>query len=789
MIKWLSKSAVLHQLVGETAHSTIPPFWTFRYCDFKFKSRHKIIARIRRDLKVGNLILRSSCSSEDQLHLSNAGKFLSLTIKVGESEERIVRKVKSIFESYCLSEDELDNEEIIVQQLVKSVAMSGVIFTATPESGLPYTVINYDDVSGRTDTITSGMALADHSKLFTLYSDRSVDIKSPRIRALMEASDEIKRLTDLDALDIEFALDYQNCVHLLQVRPLVVAKPAQFSVTEFDGFLGSVVAHYREVSRESGSEVPRLFSVMSDWNPAEMIGLKPSRFSRSLYERLITNGSWLEARAHMGYDATCGESLMRSFGGIPYVDVMKSMSSLIPNSIPPKLRNRLLNAYLERLYNEPHLHDKIEFEICITSYHFSIERSLSGYEDHFDREELSDISNQLRSFTVQLAQNFCAIERKRLECQIEEFDSYISQKSDSGMESLTEILETTKRLGIVPFAQFARYAFIGRQLLQSLVDINEISDDESQLYLKGLHTVSKDISLDIRRVRAGELSTDFFQDAYGHLRPHSYDICAPSYRDIGQELFKASPPVDSSAGGFEEGGIRDSSRARVVRAFANQLSKHQIYTISGEMLEDFVRNAIECREWAKFVFSKGLDRVIRIVRTEYLSMGLSDNELRHLDINDILASIGETTNARLSALGASVKEAAREYEMTLALRLPDLIREESDFYAFGMQAALPTFVTNLCSSGELFELNQFSQDDLSEKIVLIENADPGFDWIFSFRIGGLVTKYGGANSHMAIRCSELGVPAAIGIGSIRYDNLKKSRIVVMDCARHIITGI
>ena len=44
---------------------------------------------------------------------------------------------------------------------------------------------------------------------------------------------------------------------------------------------------------------------------------------------------------------------------------------------------------------------------------------------------------------------------------------------------------------------------------------------------------------------------------------------------------------------------------------------------------------------------------------------------------------------------------------------------------------------------------------LSKKIILIENADPGFDWLFNFNIKGLITKFGGANSHMAIRCNEL----------------------------------
>ena len=46
--------------------------------------------------------------------------------------------------------------------------------------------------------------------------------------------------------------------------------------------------------------------------------------------------------------------------------------------------------------------------------------------------------------------------------------------------------------------------------------------------------------------------------------------------------------------------------------------------------------------------------------------------------------------------------------------------------------------------------------------IFIEYADPGFDFIFYHNIKGVVTKYVGSNSHMAIRCMELGIPAVIG---------------------------
>ena len=73
---------------------------------------------------------------------------------------------------------------------------------------------------------------------------------------------------------------------------------------------------------------------------------------------------------------------------------------------------------------------------------------------------------------------------------------------------------------------------------------------------------------------------------------------------------------------------------------------------------------------------------------------------------------------------------------------------------------------------EIFIHNIKIKKELENKIILIPNADPGFDWIFSHSISGLITIYGGSNSHMAIRSAEFGIPAAIGIGEIKFKDLE-----------------
>ena len=67
------------------------------------------------------------------------------------------------------------------------------------------------------------------------------------------------------------------------------------------------------------------------------------------------------------------------------------------------------------------------------------------------------------------------------------------------------------------------------------------------------------------------------------------------------------------------------------------------------------------------------------------------------------------------------------------------------------------------------------------KIVCIESADPGYDWILAHEPAGILTKFGGANSHMAIRSAELGIPACIGCGRVSYERALKAKIIEIDC--------
>ena len=125
--------------------------------------------------------------------------------------------------------------------------------------------------------------------------------------------------------------------------------------------------------------------------------------------------------------------------------------------------------------------------------------------------------------------------------------------------------------------------------------------------------------------------------------------------------------------------------------------------------------------------------------------------------------------------------------------MPPLITDESDFNIFMYLSSQPNYVGSGRVSAEVAILNTEDVDQdhsfLDQKILLIPQADPGFDWIFGYNIAGLVTMYGGGNSHMAIRANEFGLCAVIGVGETLYKTLSYASTIELDVTNRKIKVI
>ena len=80
-----------------------------------------------------------------------------------------------------------------------------------------------------------------------------------------------------------------------------------------------------------------VFSNMSDWNPAEMIGDKPYPLSVSIYKELITDDVWRKQRLIYGYKDVFPNPLMFTFAGSPYIDLRVDFISFLPKNLSNSL--------------------------------------------------------------------------------------------------------------------------------------------------------------------------------------------------------------------------------------------------------------------------------------------------------------------------------------------------------------------------------------------------------------------------------------------------------------------
>ena len=118
-----------------------------------------------------------------------------------------------------------------------------------------------------------------------------------------------------------------------------------------------------------------------------------------------------------------------------------------------------------------------------------------------------------------------------------------------------------------------------------------------------------------------------------------------------------------------------------------------------------------------------------------------------------------------------------------------MLLSTSNVYYFKEENNESNFVTNKDIIAKNTFIENFKNLNLKNKIVCIESADPGHDFLFSKGIKGLITKFGGANSHMAIRCNELNIPAAIGVGEKKFNEIKSLNVLRLNCENKKIEKI
>ena len=137
-----------------------------------------------------------------------------------KNKSNVIKKINEVFKSYNKGKKNHLNK-ILIQEMISNIKMSGVVFNKDISSGYPYYIINYDDISGLTDTVTSGSGKHANKSLY-VFKNKTDLIKTKRFKKLLHCVKELEKISDNLSLDIEFAINKKDIFYLFQVRPLII---------------------------------------------------------------------------------------------------------------------------------------------------------------------------------------------------------------------------------------------------------------------------------------------------------------------------------------------------------------------------------------------------------------------------------------------------------------------------------------------------------------------------------------------------------------------------------------
>ncbi|MGW0808998.1 PEP-utilizing enzyme [Nonomuraea sp. NPDC002799] len=731
-----------------------------------------------------DVIVRSSAPGEDTSTDSCAGVYTSVPqVPVGASDA-VASAIATVIASYVHRHGpDVDHFEMLIQPMLADVTCSGVVFTRDLVTRAPYLVINYDE-SGRTDTVTSGTGTIPH--IVRIHHQSSVADLPPPLNQVAATAAELTRLLGRSELDVEFAISGGR-LYVLQVRPL---PGGDGDHQADDARVAEEIAHVKEALRLRDQPVHGLYgqhgvySNMADWNPAEMIGAHPRPLALSLYQKLITREVWREARHRLGYHHPAPHQLMVTLAGHPYIDLRADFNSYLPATLDEALCHKLIDFYLARLAAAPENHDKVEFRICPSALDFDF----SQHAEAMARAGLTaNEIERVRASLLQLTTNVVHDRGGQLAAMQEHIGQLAARRraltaSPYAPLSLADaLLHDARHLGTLPFAVAVRGTFIATALWQSLRTTGVITQAQHDGFLAGVHTVAVEFATDLSQCQQGELPLKAFLARYGHLRPGTYDITVPSYAAAPDLFVEPAPPTPARR---SNAAPPDRLPATTMREIDSLLARTG-FDFTAQILLDFVRDMQIRREAYKFQFTATVSCVLDLFTAFGRQHGMDTDCLSYLTVEDLLGCAHSTIHsddiARLQALAGARRQTHTAQSL---LHLPDVITCETDTEII-TNRHLPNFITmqTITAPTVLLTRPQHAKNlDLAGRIVLTEHADPGFEFLFCRGIAGLITQYGGAASHMAIRCTETGTPAAIGCGHGTFSQLAQAHAITLDCA-------
>lgn len=755
------------RLVSRLGFSTyIPTFYAFNVAEWCASSKH-ILQKIVKQFSGLRIIIRSSREGEDSFTKGQAGQYLSVGPICSNQENSIaindaISAVVNSYHRHTTTMSQATRDQVLIQVWVDNIVTVLGASSYSLVGVQPYFIVTTNN------GITSNAITAGRVNVDRYFQHRQVATHHEFPKHVQQTIDLLKSLENcigLNTLELELVFTTLGEIKLLQVRPITKSNP----FVKHENTQDTYIAERRNLVEittlktefkartarptcfsdvNDSDKSPHFFSLMSDWNPAELIGAHPRPLAISVFSHLITDAIWSSARHALGYQAVTPQPLIYPFAGRPYINVRLSCQSLIPAGISPFDANLYVDHVINQLHADTTLHDKVENSLYASCLDFESSHVKTLQEAGLLSASIQNWTDSLRTLTKELI-----VEHESLLAENTIDTTCIETEITIQSHPLHRSINTIRDRLAYPFAISARLAFIAHKLLSSALKTQLISADIYQRYLKNARTINPAPTQN-NRSRL--------------IRPGTFDIRVPAYTTT-----------------FHSYSSQEKDNVLTAELL---LTEHEIIHLNRSLKElfsevtalqfnAFVLGAIRAREAWKNTFSHCLGLWFEKLIEQGAAVHMNHDALSFLKLHD-LKSVED--NNDISAIYSKILARNIKYENQQCVCLPTCIRSEANVFNFHEGQDRPNFQGTGLLQGVTQTIVGHQRNALKNSILLIESADPGYDWIFEHSPLALVTCYGGPHSHMSIRCAEKNIPCVLGCGSSAYAQLSAQTSLIID---------
>ncbi|SVD54678.1 uncharacterized protein METZ01_LOCUS407532, partial [marine metagenome] len=279
------------------------------------------------------------------------------------------------------------------------------------------------------------------------------------------------------------------------------------------------------------------------------------------------------------------------------------------------------------------LHDKVEFEVVPTCV---------GPSFYQWKERLAKRGGLSKKLLERLHEGLLAVSRHAVTKtqnyykQLNILEQKIEQRQKeadlpNNIQSIRLLLDECRLFGTLPFAHLARSAFVAVTILKEGVKEGWLSQNAMDEFMGSIRTVSHELTEDAKATANKKMSWKDFEKKYGHLRPGTYDITSPAYSDDPEKFLRPIVNAAIQSNVTSDYPVWHSER----KSFFEKVRGIGL-NFSDDILEQFLRDAIEGREKGKFIFSYNFSKALTMMRELAPKFGLTIFEWSNLSIFDIL---------------------------------------------------------------------------------------------------------------------------------------------------------